>query len=272
MKKTVFLASLLVVLLELSAPPAWAGVAAKGYDNVIAAARESLWRAITSGGAGSATVAVMDGGRIVYSEGFGVADRSSGLPGSTFTFGYARGDDPQELLLETLKESHLKHDPGALSIYCNDGFTLAERIVERLSGKPFLAFLKERVFRPLAMNDTGPSLGERGDEGAVYYAPLSGKRYPPEWVPVYGAGGLSSTAEDLCRFGDSFTSGGRESSPKSPWRRCSAPSPPLSWRGLRGRRSFTPSAGIMPVSRHSGRRVFRWWPRREGRAAIRRTW
>lgn len=274
MKKTVFLASLLVVLLGLSASLAWAGVAAKGYDNAVAAARESLWRAITSGGAGSATVAVMDGGRIVYSEGFGVADRSSGLPvlsgtpfnigstskmfaavavmllvdegkidldeavsaylpefvmaderyrkitvrmlfnhssglpGSTFTFGYARGDDPQELLLDTLKESHLKHDPGALSIYCNDGFTLAERIVERISGKPFLVFLKERVFRPLAMTDTGPSLGERGDEGAVYYAPLSGKRYPPEWVPVYGAGGLSSTAEDLCRFGDSFTSGG----------------------------------------------------------------
>src|SRR5262249_52088668 len=34
-------------------------------------------------------------------------------------------------------------------------------------------------------------------------------KYPREIVPVYATGGLSSTAADLCRFGDSFLPGGK---------------------------------------------------------------
>ena len=39
------------------------------YVNTAESARESVWRAITSGGCSSATVAVMDGGKFVYSRG-----------------------------------------------------------------------------------------------------------------------------------------------------------------------------------------------------------
>lgn len=248
---------------------------AGGYDATAAVAREAVWKALTNGGGSSATVAVMDGGRIVYSERFGAAVRetgrpvesetrfnigstskmfaavailmladdgrlslddpvakhlpefvmrdgryrditvrmlfnhSSGLPGSTFLFEYEPGYDPHELLLEVLRDSDLKHAPGAMGIYCNDGFTLAEMIVERLSGKKFVNFVAERIFEPLGMKHSAASVGEAGGDVAAYYDIPTGKRYPLEVVQVHGAGGLSSTAEDLCRFGDNFAPGGK---------------------------------------------------------------
>jgi CubicO group peptidase (beta-lactamase class C family) len=136
-------------------------------------------------------------------------NHSSGLPGSTFVFEYAPAIDPHALLLEVLKESDLKHAPGAIGIYCNDGFTLAEMIVERISGKKFIDFVTERIFEPLGMKDSAASVGETGGNVAVYYDVPSGRKYPLEMVRVHAAGGLSSTAEDLCRFADSFTSGGK---------------------------------------------------------------
>ncbi|MDD5234356.1 MAG: serine hydrolase [Syntrophales bacterium] len=253
-----------------------AAAAAGNYKNTVATARKTLWKAITTGHGTGATVAVMDNGRIVYSEGIGVADRaanrpvdrntrfnigstskmvtavailllvddgkvkldesvakyipefrmrdpryrkitvrmlfnhSSGLPGSSFYFGYEPDGDFHNILIDTLKDAYLKHDPGAMSIYCNDGFTLAEMIVEKVSGKKYMDFLRLRVFRPLGMKNTGPSVGEaKNIKAAEYYDVKTGKKYPREVVKVYGAGGLSSTAEDLCRFGDSFSPKGR---------------------------------------------------------------
>ncbi len=264
---------LLVFLLVFSAS-AVRGVSPGEYDGTIKAAREILWKTLASGGVNSGTVAVLDKGRVVFSEGFGPADRaegrrvdketrfnigsaskmfaavgilllvdegrvgledpvvkylpdfvmkdtryrditvrmlfnhSSGLPGSTFVFGYKDDEDHQAVLLETLKDSFLKHDPGAMSIYCNDGFTLAEMIVEKVSGLKFLDFIEARVFEPLGMENTGASLGLAGGKAAEFYDG-DGKKYPLEVVPVIGAGGLSSTAEDLCRFADSFMPGGK---------------------------------------------------------------
>ncbi|GAB6059307.1 hypothetical protein JCM31598_24240 [Desulfonatronum parangueonense] len=188
-----------------------------------------------------ATIAIMDQGRIVYSEGFGVADRStnrpvdantrfnigstskmfaavailllvdegkvildervttyipefvmqderyrditvrmlfnhsSGLPGSSFYFGYEPDSHMHHILLETMRLSRLKHAPGAMSIYCNDGFTLAEMIVERVSGLSYLEFLAHRIFTPLGMVNTGASVGESGGMNvAEYFAPETG--------------------------------------------------------------------------------------------------
>ena len=252
-----------------------AGASSASYQKTKEAAREAVWKVITSGQGSSATVAVMDGGKIIYSEGFGAADRkagngvdkstrfnigstskmfvatailllvddgrvslddpvvkyipefemkdqryrdikvrmlfnhSSGLPGSTFFFEYEPEGDPHRMLLERMKDSNLKHDPGVASIYCNDGFTLAEIIVERVSGQKFPDFLEKRIFKPLGMKDTKMSIGEAEGNISNFYDPDTGKKYPAEVILVHAAGGLSSTAEDLCRFADSFCKGGK---------------------------------------------------------------
>ncbi len=137
-------------------------------------------------------------------------NHSSGLPGSHFYFGYAVDENMHRYLIDSMAEAYLKHAPGAMQIYCNDGFTLAEMIVERVSGEKFVDFLSRRVFKPLGMKNTGVSVGEAGVANtAEYYELKKGKKYPREVVMVYGAGGLSSTASDMCRFASSFSPFGK---------------------------------------------------------------
>lgn len=145
-------------------------------------------------------------------------NHTSGLPGTedANTFGFAHNDNALKETLETLAHSHLKHNPGEMSAYCNDGFTLAEMIVERVSGKKFSEFLAERVFKPLDLKNTGVSVGEIRDKTrAAYYDPETAKMQPFEVASILGAGGLSSTAVDLCRFLDTFSSQNKLFSPAS---------------------------------------------------------
>ena len=138
-------------------------------------------------------------------------NHSSGLPGSTFYFGYIPDHEMHKLLLETLADEYLKYKPGAMSTYCNDGFTLAEILVEKISHKKYMDFLKDNIFIPLDMENTGVSVGEINDKNiADYYNNETGKKYPHEAITVYAAGGLSSTPTDLCKFGNSFTSKGKK--------------------------------------------------------------
>ncbi|MEE9910509.1 MAG: beta-lactamase family protein [Deltaproteobacteria bacterium] len=244
------------------------------YESAVTRARSEIWQAITSGKCGSATVAVMVRGKVVYAEGFGMANReksipvrpatlfnigsiskvyvatavmllvddgavlldrpvtdylpefrmaderyrkitvrmllnhTSGMPGTegSNSFGFKYDDHIKQETLDTLTRAHLKHDPGAMAVYCNDGFTLAEMIVERVSGKKYITFLNERIFKPLGLKSTGMSVAEvRGKPVALYYDARTGKLHPPESLSILGAGGLSSTAVELCRFVDTFS-------------------------------------------------------------------
>jgi len=135
-------------------------------------------------------------------------NHTSGLPGTEYanSFGFKYNDKLKQETIETLTRSHLKHAPGAMAVYCNDGFTLAEMIVERTAGMTYLDFLNRRVFKPLHLKNTGVSIGEiKGKTVAAYYESATGKKHPPEALSVLGAGGLSATAVDLCRFADAFS-------------------------------------------------------------------
>ncbi len=281
MTKIRMLVSCLLIVLLASLPWATINAAEKsGVNKTQTVVRTQIWKAITGGKIGSATVAIMDNGATVYAEGFGAADRernlpvnkytlfniasvskvycatavmllvddgkvsldkpvtryipeftmadsrykditvrmllnhSSGLPGTIApnAFGYEYNPKYTASVLEVLAASHLKHRPGEMAPYCNDGFTLAEILVARVSGKSYIDFLEERIFRPLALTRTGPSVGQRaGENGAVIarYYNASGKAEPLEVLSVLGSGGLSATAEDLCKFADSFSPGGR---------------------------------------------------------------
>ena len=267
-------------------------------------ARMEVWKAIQSGQAGSATVAIMDNGRIVYAEGFGMADRansipvdrhtvfnigsisktycataimllvdegkvdldkpvttyipeftmaderyqditvrmllnhSSGLPGGSYanSFGYQYHNEFLAETLTTLSRSHLKHRPGERSVYCNDGFTLAEIIVERVSGKKYSQFLAERIFAPLSLQYTGLSVSQRSDADqhvTARYYDSKARMEPLEALSFLGSGGLSATAEDLCRFADTFSQAGKQilsdASRKEMWKN----QPPDFWGRLR---------------------------------------
>jgi len=58
-------------------------------------------------------------------------------------------------VLELLKSQHGTYfTPGTEYRYSNSGYALLALIVEKVSGKPFAAFLKKHIFSPLGMHDT----------------------------------------------------------------------------------------------------------------------
>lgn len=84
-------------------------------------------------------------------------NHSSGLlgkPGPNVALYNDNDSYAHDHLLEQLATQNLKADPGAFSVYCNDGFTLAEILVERVSGMSFTTFLHKYITKPLEMNHT----------------------------------------------------------------------------------------------------------------------
>jgi len=106
-------------------------------------------------------------------------------------------------------ESELLFEPGTAWNYSNLGINILGRIVEVVSHKSFDQFLKERLFDPLGMNDTGFVVApEKRERMAALYNFSSGKprRIDAQWGMAGGipspAGGLISTAGDMLRFNE----------------------------------------------------------------------
>ena len=137
-------------------------------------------------------------------------NHSSGLMGSTYGNGFLFDDaDTQahDTLLDDLATQTLKADPGAFSVYCNDGFTLAEIVIERVSGMSFTDFIHQEITDPLSMAHT-KTMQDDFDRSSIVrtynpYAPE--QETPTDAVNIIGTGGVYATAEDLCRFAQIFT-------------------------------------------------------------------
>ena len=105
----------------------------------------------------------------------------------------------------------LMEDPGTRYRY-SEGTSVLGRLVELWSGKPFEAFLDERIFRPLRMTDTmfWAATPDQRARLATVYGPAPGGGLSPvetETLPfterptlIEGAVGLLSTVPDYVRF------------------------------------------------------------------------
>lgn len=106
----------------------------------------------------------------------------------------------------------LVHQPGVRWTY-GFSYDVLGRLVEVISGEPFDAFLRQKIFAPLEMIDTGFSVpAEDLGRLAPIYAPDGRgglKRYehrPTRFLS--GGGGLVSTAADYGRFCQTLLNGG----------------------------------------------------------------
>lgn len=135
-------------------------------------------------------------------------NHSSGLRGTGSTGDSLFEDNDtyaHDTLLQTLSDQTLKADPGAFSVYCNSGFTLAEILVERVSGMSFTDFLHQYFTEPLQMNHTKtPQDKLKGSKLAGFYVPDYQGQLPDIFVNVIAEGGINSTAEDMVRFSQIF--------------------------------------------------------------------
>ncbi len=103
-------------------------------------------------------------------------------------------------LTEDSKRFGLQFAPGTKVRYDNAGFNLAAAIVEKASGRPYDAYMRETFFGPLGMKDSGLDLGG-GDHGVIMgYANFpAGLAAQPNVNTsiVAGAGAVYSTLDDL---------------------------------------------------------------------------
>ncbi len=136
-------------------------------------------------------------------------NHSSGLMGSSFANAMLFDDaDPTatDTLLERLSTQRLKADPGAYSVYCNDGFTLAELVVEAVSGKDFMEYVQANILQPAGLNNTFAPGGDFESARLVKtYLGDDPRPLPQDCLNVVGAGGLYASAVDLAAFGGALT-------------------------------------------------------------------
>lgn len=53
-------------------------------------------------------------------------------------------------VMATLASQRLKHAPGEMAVYCNDGFSLIEPLVAAVTGQAYTDFIRQEIFRPRA--------------------------------------------------------------------------------------------------------------------------
>lgn len=113
-------------------------------------------------------------------------------------------DWPLVEIVERLKMEPLDFEPGTDSNYSNGGFALLARILEVATGKAYGEVLREQVFEPAGMRDSG-------HEGHNALVPMLARGYtygmagvePPPYVEMslkVGGGSVYSTVGDLYRF------------------------------------------------------------------------
>ncbi len=138
---------------------------------------------------------------------------TSGIDGDVFT-DTGRGDDCLEKYVAALAGEAQNHPLGATWSYCNSGFSLAGRVIEKLTGTTWDAAMKERLFVRLGLEHT-VTLPE---EALLYRAAIGhisqGGGDPvkaPVWVLQRSAGPaglITSTAADVLAFARMHLTGG----------------------------------------------------------------
>ena len=102
--------------------------------------------------------------------------------------------------------------PGQIPAYSNYGVGLASYIVQRVSGEPFEQYVREHIFAPLAMTHSSfdqplqKPLADLPSEG--YRSNTTKPSVGFEIFNPVGAGGISSSAADMGRFGQALLNGG----------------------------------------------------------------
>ncbi len=128
------------------------------------------------------------------------------------------GDD-SSMFAEKLGKLPLLYQPGEDWVY-SVAVDVQGVLIERISGKSLDRFLREYLFEPLGMLDTGFHVPpEKRDRFATNYSPhdngqlqvndnpaTSKYRFPPRFFS--GGGGLVSTVEDYARFVQMTLNGG----------------------------------------------------------------
>ncbi len=135
-------------------------------------------------------------------------NHSSGIPSYTSFPGFfqEQSRDPASPVefVKTFADSTLQFTPGEKFAYNNSGYFLLGHIIEEVTGKSYEQVLREKIFDPLNMNDTGYDhhatlLKNRASGYEKHGNEYVNAPYLDMSLP-YAAGSLYSTVEDLYKW------------------------------------------------------------------------
>jgi CubicO group peptidase (beta-lactamase class C family) len=100
-----------------------------------------------------------------------------------------------------LRQRSVNFSPGARLLYCNGGYLLLSRLIERRSDMPLAEFFSSRIFEPLGMSRT---VFEPSDTKFVEDSATLHQRYPDNsyrrgtlGLPITGDGAILSDVDDM---------------------------------------------------------------------------
>lgn len=111
----------------------------------------------------------------------------------------------RQLITWTLRNQPLKNEPGTHYAYSNFGYCLLGRVIEKISGQPYAAFVRQHVLSKCGIKDMAigaNTLAQRAPGEVVYYGqPGSGTDpYDMNVARMDSHGGWIATPSDLVRF------------------------------------------------------------------------
>ena len=138
---------------------------------------------------------------------------TSGIDGDVFT-DTGRGDDTLEKYVELLDGVAQIHPLGATMSYCNSGFVLAGRVIEKITGTSWDQAMRDLLFTPLGLSHSSTL-----PEEAIMFRAASGHTevgddgpvLAPAWMlprSMGPAGLINSTTADVLAFARMHLTGG----------------------------------------------------------------
>ena len=131
---------------------------------------------------------------------------SSGI-GGDHILDTGRGDDVLERYIESCAELGQENELGASMSYCNTGYSVLGRVIEKVTGKVWDTVLRERIITPLGLTHTNTLPEEallfRTAVGHITPTPGADPQVAPVWVLPRSAGPaglINSTTTDLLTF------------------------------------------------------------------------
>ena len=130
---------------------------------------------------------------------------TSGIPSYTSLPGFfqdvSRNPFKVDDFIKKYASGDLEFEPGTKFVYDNSGYFLLGAIVEKVTGKPYEQVLKENIFDPLGMKNSGYDhwgtiIGKRATGYTRSARGFQTAPYLDMSIP-YAAGSLYSTVEDL---------------------------------------------------------------------------
>jgi CubicO group peptidase (beta-lactamase class C family) len=142
---------------------------------------------------------------------YNLLTHTSGIPNSYDGITSWRQSKTPEQLVAAFRNKPLDFAPGETHKSSNAGYYLLGYLIEKISGQTYGDFVRENIFKPLGMNDSGYV-----SNSAIITNRAAGYHFTPAGIEnaqfydeslLFSAGGLYSTAEDLLRWEQSLFAG-----------------------------------------------------------------